>query len=158
MKCLDKALRAYSWFSLIAFLKAIESSRMGWWVGEVWPVSSSSSRLRTWLVGVGQIVHPDNLQGKFRVHLWTSWWEVSGGRLMRVSSWRGVVGFISRLSCVSARNSKSKCWQITTTHQTNLNKRPVEILVGDIYFPQTLISQSAVAIQTTELSPSQENR
>ena len=44
------------------------------------------------------------------------------------------------------------------TNLTNLNKRPVEILVGDIYFPQTLISQSAAAIHTTELSPSQENR
>ena len=30
--------------------------------------------------------------------------------------------------------------------------RPVEILVGDIYFPQTLISQLVVAIHTTELS------
>jgi hypothetical protein len=30
---------------------------------------SSSSRLRTWLVGVGQIMHPCILQGLFLVHL-----------------------------------------------------------------------------------------
>ena len=36
-------------------------------------VPSSSSKLRTWLVGVGQIVHPANLQGEFLVHLCVSW-------------------------------------------------------------------------------------
>ena len=41
-------------------------------VGLVSSVPSSSSRLRTWLVGVGQIVHPANLQGEFLVHLCVS--------------------------------------------------------------------------------------
>ena len=32
------------------------------------------------------------------------------------------------------------CWQITATHQINLNNRPVGILVGDIYSPRTILS------------------
>ena len=69
---------------------------------------SSSSRLRTWLVGVGHIMHPCILQGLFLVHLWASWWGVSGGRSMRVSSWRGVVGFILRLSWIFDTSGRSK--------------------------------------------------
>ena len=38
-------------------------------VGLVSSVPSSLSRLHTWLVGVGQIVHPAVLQGEFLVHL-----------------------------------------------------------------------------------------
>ena len=41
-------------------------------VGLVSSVPSSLSRLRIWLVGVGQIVHPANLQGEFLVYLCAS--------------------------------------------------------------------------------------
>ena len=59
------------------------------------------------------------------------------------------VFFAVGLNCARSRRIRH-CWQITATHQTNLNKRPVEILVGDIYSPRTLISQSAAEIHTTE--------
>ena len=41
------------------------------------------------------------------------------------------------IAAQTAGGPKTYCLQITATHQTNLNNRPVRILVGDIYFPRT---------------------
>ena len=68
-------------FVWITFWSAEVRSRMGWsavgrgrWtlIGEVWVASlllSASSRLRTWLVGVQQIMHPWRRQGEILVHV-----------------------------------------------------------------------------------------
>ena len=59
---------------------------------------SASSRLRTWLVGVQQIMHPCKWQGEFLEHVfWISWCRVSEVSPLGLCCWRGLVVFIFRV-------------------------------------------------------------
>ena len=63
-------------------------------------------------------------------------WEVSRYSL-------GVTRYMGGIQILFTGSRIYGCWRITATHQTNWSNRPVRILVGDVYFPRTILSWQA---------------